>query len=172
MNILLGTTSELKKTALEQVLNQYKLSLQKFQPYEIVCFDVESLVPDTPYGDQAAQGAINRARTLYKMHRNEGEFFVGLESGLVKRQGTLFEECWCCIRDKNGKETLGYSSGLPLPIHITEAMSSGRSHIEVLQQVASNIGITSRDTWSVYTQGALARIESVKEAFRNAALLV
>ena len=172
MNIILGTTSTIKQQALEQVLKQYQSVIPLLRSYTIVPFEVESLVPDTPYNSQTYQGARNRACALFKSHATEGDLFIGLESGLIEREEMLFEECWCVVLTKAGKEHAGYSSGLLLPTHITSEMKRGKTHTEILRRLADKIGISSKDTWALYSHGALSRSESIQEALRNALLSI
>ncbi|MDO8659782.1 MAG: inosine/xanthosine triphosphatase [Candidatus Parcubacteria bacterium] len=172
MLIILGTTSEIKQKALKEILKQYEGVLPFLKKSEIVPRKVDSLVPETPYNSQTLEGARNRVGALFNKYGKEGDLFIGLESGLVERERMLFEECWCVICDKTGKEHVGYSSGLFLPNHITDEMKKGKTHPEVLKILAEEIGIHHQDTWSIYSNGKLSRIESVKEAFRNALLSI
>lgn len=172
MIIILGTTSAIKQQALEEILRQYQDVLPFLKDYKVMLHEAESLVPITPYNNQTLQGARNRVKALFEKYVRVGDLFVGLESGLVEREGMLFEECWCAIYDKTGKEHVGYSSGLLLPIHITKEMEKGKTHPEALKDIAEEMGINHKDTWAVYSQGKLSRTESIKEAFRNALLSI
>ena len=168
MQILIGTTSKIKLDVVEATLRAY--TKKRKLDFTIIAKDVESQVPDTPYGDEAITGAKNRADALLKNFFDHAELFVGLESGLVERYGNIYEECWCVIGDKKGNEFFGYSSGFMLPKTITTQMSSGRTHREVLKDLAIAMNIESKDTWLIYSKGVLSRTESIKEAFRNALL--
>ena len=57
-----------------------------------------------------------------------------------------------------------------LPKEVTTQMDSGKTHIEALKEISKVLNLNSKDTWSIYSKGALSRIESIKEAFRNAIL--
>lgn len=170
MIIALGTKSEIKQKALWEILKQYQGVLPFLKDYKVVPYEVKSLVPVTPYNSQTLQGARNRASTLLNKYANGGDLFVGLESGLAEREKMLFEECWCVIYDKIGNEYVGYSSGIYLPNHITDEMKKGKTHLEVLEKIAKEIGLNHQDTWSIYSEGKISRTESIKEAFRNALL--
>jgi non-canonical (house-cleaning) NTP pyrophosphatase len=172
MNIILGTTSEIKKQALTEILTQYQDVLLFLKDYKIIFHEVESLVPITPYNSQTLEGARNRTKALFEKYSKEGDLFVGLESGLVEREGMLFEECWCVIFNKNKQEYVGYSSGLLLPSNITAEMKKGKTHPEALSEIAKEMGMNYKDTWSIYSGGKISRIESIKEALRNALLSI
>ena len=57
---------------------------------------------------------MNRARECAQVG-GEADYYVGIESGLVERYGPYFEEAWAVIIAGDGKEQIGYSSGLVLP---------------------------------------------------------
>ena len=172
MILILGTKSEIKQKALREVLTQYQGVLAFLKDFKVIPYEVESLVPMTPYNSQTLQGARNRSKALLSKYIDEGDLFVGLESGLVEREEMLFEECWCVICDKTEKEHIGYSSGIFLPEHITSEMEKGKTHPEVLEKIAEEIGLNHQDTWSIYSQGKISRTESIKEAFRNELLSI
>lgn len=166
--LILGTKSQIKIDAIKEVLSKY--SDGKYtSKFEIIAKDIASNVPHTPFDNQTYLGAKNRAATLLKDHK-EGDCFVGIESGLVYRENRLFEECWCVIFNKDGEEFLGYSSGFMLPKHITVRIENGETHVAILADIEKEIDISQKDTWAIYSQNRLKRVESIKEAFRNSFL--
>jgi non-canonical (house-cleaning) NTP pyrophosphatase len=168
MRILIGTTSKIKLDAIETMLHTY--AKRGKLDFAIIAQDVESQVPDTPYGNETIMGARNRSSALLKNFFTRAELFVGLESGLVERYGNIYEECWCVIKDKNGNDFLGYSSGFMVPKTVIAQMTLGKSHREVLKNLAVDMNIDSKDTWLIYSKGILSRTASIKEAFRNSLL--
>lgn len=172
MIFILGTVSEIKRNALNEVIIQYLLKENFINKYKILIKNVESNVPHTPYNEQTFQGANNRAKKAFELFNTEGDFFVGLESGLVEREGRVFEECWCVIYDKAGKQYLGYSSGFMLPENITSRMKQGESHIEILRDLEKELQIDSKDTWAIYSHNKIKRVDCIKESIRNALLSV
>lgn len=172
MKIIVGTTSKIKLRALEEVLEQFISIIKPVVECTLLPYEVESLVPDTPFAHETYRGAKNRAKALLDRHNSEGDLYVGLESGLLDREGQIFEECWCVILTLDGKEYKAYSSGLMLPEHVIEGMRAGKTHIEVLNELSKDFGGSSKDTWSLYSKGALSRVEGIKEAFRNALLTI
>lgn len=170
MKIILGTTSEIKQNAIQEVLKSYGAAIKLANQFQIVPIEVDSQVPLTPRNEETLQGARNRVRQLRENATSNGDLFVGLESGLVERWGMLFEECWCVVEDKAGKEFTGYSSGLLIPSHVVSGMNGGKQHLEIITSLAQKLGIKNKDTWAVYSHSVLSRTESIKEAFRNAFL--
>jgi non-canonical (house-cleaning) NTP pyrophosphatase len=62
MQIVIGTTSKIKLTAIEEVLSELK-GKDNIQ-FTVLSEDVASQVPDTPFDDETLQGARNRANVL------------------------------------------------------------------------------------------------------------
>ncbi len=168
MELLLGTKSELKLHAIQKILARYG----EGQPYQIETEDIPSQVPHTPFNDQTYEGAKNRAYTLHKEHQQEYDLYIGVESGLVERENNLFEECWCVIFDKDGKEYVGYSSGFMLPQAILERMHKGEAHSDIMAEMDKEMNLQQKDTWAIYSQNRLKRNTSIQEAFRNAFLSI
>lgn len=151
MKIMIGTTNRIKLMAIEEVLLSIKAK-NKIE-FTTLSASIESQVPDTPYEDETIKGAKNRANLLFENYSNDADIFVGLESGLIKRYDNIYEECWCVIKDKNGDEFYGYSSGFMLPTKVTEQMKTGKTHIQVLKDISRELNLDNRDTWSIYSKG-------------------
>lgn len=98
--------------------NQKKIDLVKkvfsesFSNEELVVVgcDAQSDVSGTPQSDQNFIGSHNRALNAKKIFL-DGEYYVGLETGLVERSGNIYEETWCTVLDSSGTEKYSYSSG-------------------------------------------------------------
>ena len=161
LTFYLGSLSKLKYEAVQQVLSEYNVEAK------VIPYKVDSGVPLTPLQDETYIGAKNRAYALLREINDENSAYVGLESGIVNRYNTLFEETACVILYK-GKEYVGYSSGIRIPDHIILEMSKGRKHYEILDEIGKEKGINPKDTWGIYTNFRLTRKTELKEAFRNA----
>ena len=165
MKILLGSKSNLKISSVEKALDFIR---DKGLYAKEISFDyqvVNSGVPDTPNSSETYTGAKQRALQL--INNVEG-LSMGLESGLIIREGKIFEECWCVIFDKHKSEWAGVSSAILLPEEVTTNMKEGKSHIDILNEIAKRKGYSPKDTWGTYTDGALPRQQSLYEASRNA----
>lgn len=170
MKIYLATKSRLKINAIRKILKKLEKNGVVENNNKIISIDASSSVPATPYERETHIGAKNRASALLARYGVEGACYVGIESGLTNRHGVLFEECWCFILDHHGGESIGYSSGYPLPRYIRKMLKSGVTHIDVLRKLEEKFGIASKNTWGVYTNNIINRAVSIEEAFRNAFL--
>lgn len=162
MKIILGSASDRKIKTVEQ-------AFKSLTSEEIVVagFKADSKVPETPYDKQTFDGAKNRAEHSKK--GGKADFYVGLESGLVDRYGSLYEEAWCVAIAQDGREYYGYSSGLKLPDYVIGEMKRlNKEHCDVMTILEERHGKLPNDTWGSYSAGMITRENSLFEAVRNA----
>lgn len=164
MKIIVGTKNQKKVQVVATIFKDFFPE----RAIEVLGYDAMSNVPEAPHGEQTYTGAKNRAKQCYGL--GAADYYVGLESGLVKRYGHYFEEAWAVIIDKDGTERLGYSSGLMLPPIVVKRMQSGEMHNDIMAYFDKkfNLPDDNRDTWSRYTGGHISRQVSLEEALRNA----
>ncbi len=163
ITFILNSKSNLKKQALIEELNIYFKN-----KYLVKEKYIKIKIPETPINKLTFLGAKNRAKIIKNfLNNNKNKFiFVGLESGLVKRNLIWFEECWCCLIYKN-RFYYGYSSGFSLPKTILEKLKI-KKHKEIMKELETKNKIWSKDTWAHYSKNLISRKLSIKEAFRNA----
>ncbi len=164
MKIIIGTKNNSKVEVVKQVFQDIHGSPQ----IDVVSHDAQSGVPEAPHGRETYQGALNRANECYEI--GNADYYIGIESGLVKRYGLNFEEAWAVIIDNHGNKLVGYSSGLMLPNQVSNRMDDGELHNEIMKDLDARLNLPegNRDTWSRYTGGNLSRVVSLHEALRNA----
>lgn len=164
MKIIVGTKNPTKVAVVEAVFQQVLGSALII----VVAHDAKSNVPEAPHDRETYEGALQRAQECSTIVGCD--FYVGIESGLAKRYGNLFEEAWAVVITKEGKRLLGYSSGLMLPNVVRKRMTSGEKHNEIMASLDKqfNLPDDNRDTWSRYTGGNISRQVSLEEALRNA----
>ncbi len=166
MKLILGTESPLKKKAIQNVLAEFKVKKLLKEEVVIVSKKVNHDLPITPFEDETFSYAKKRVDMLISKNTDEGDFFIGLESGLIKRHDIWFEECWAVISNKKHTFFYGYSSGLSLPEVIVKRMKEGERHYEIVNELSD--GNPGKETWAVYTKGTILRTQSIEESFRNA----
>lgn len=162
MRIVLGSTSTMKQAACRAVFERYLTGKAVVVPCP-----VSSGVPPTPHQEETLAGARTRARACRA--QETGDFYVGLESGLIERYGQVYEEAWSWVLLSDGREFAGYSSGLRVPEYVLARMRrENLPHFEVMHLIEVAHGLPSDDTWANYSGGLLARQVSLEEALRNA----
>lgn len=164
MRIIIGTKNQKK---IEVALEVFKSVLNR-DDIVVDGVDAQSGVPEAPHDQETYQGARNRAHECYK--NGSADYYIGIESGLVERYGSMFEEAWAVIVSSDGVERVGYSSGLMLPKTVVDRMNTGQKHNEIMAYFDEkfNLPADNRDTWSRYTGGNISRQISLEESLRNA----
>lgn len=160
---VVGSKSEMKIDAARRVVKQFaKNSNVRFDSH-----NSKSLMSDTPWDKETKLGAKNRALHAKREMRN-ADYYIGLESGLIKRYGEIYEEAWCCIIDRQNKKFYGYSSGLRVPDFILKKMKDlNEPHYSVMAIIEKSYKIKRGDTWGTYSSFVISRKVSLEEALRN-----
>lgn len=163
--IVVGTTSQTKRKVTESILREL---LPEGESLELIDFCAESGVPETPWDDQIVEGARGRATRTHERHP-DADACIGIENGLTTHHGQVYEETWCCVVRKDGREYLAYSSGLRVPAAILDGMKQRQlAHHEMMQRMEDLHGLPRSDTWGSYSGGVVHRRTSFAEAVRNA----
>lgn len=164
MKIIVGTKNPTKLSIVESVFTE----IMSPTVLEVLGHNAPSGVPEAPHDKQTYDGALNRANACREL--GSADYYVGIESGIVKRYGEVFEEAWAAIIPAGDEPLIGYSSGLMLPKIVAERMSNGEMHNEIMADYDKLFKLPNdnRDTWSRYTGGNISREVSLSEAVRNA----
>lgn len=165
MQIVLGSASKRKLQIAQTILKEF------YPDAKVQGKEVSSGVSETPYDQETKMGAKNRAKQV-QMLFPDSDFAIGIESGLVKRYGDLYEEAWACVMSKSGESFFGYSSGLKIPESIIREMKKGTAHADLMNQFDEQLGIKTKDTWGSYSGKLISRDVSLQEALRNALIQI
>lgn len=163
MKFVIGSGSKRKIDIAEKVIKQFfndEISIESYS--------AKSQMPDTPWDKQTFDGARNRALDS-KNNVDGGDYYIGLESGLIERYRHIYEEAWAVVIGSNGTEYNGYSSGLKVPDFILKKMDEMKmEHSDVMTIIEEEYGKLPNDTWGTYSGGTILRTVSLEEALRNA----
>jgi len=166
MKFILGSASKRKIDVAEKVIRE--LFGETTKDISVEGYAAVSGVPETPYDKQTFDGARNRAMNSM-VCAPDGDCYVALESGLIERYGHIYEEAWCAVILKDGREFFGYSSGLKVPDYILRKMEELKmEHCDAMTVIEKEHGNLPNDTWGTYSGGMLLREISLEEAARNA----
>lgn len=114
-NVKIATVNPTKIKAVEEVFAQY------FGEVNIQSFEVESGVPSQPVGDEVKEGAENRIKYAKEHFPDEtGDYWVGVEGGIISVGEVWFNVQIVCIEDSNGRKSFGMSQGFPVPNSLVE----------------------------------------------------
>lgn len=164
---MVGSKNQRKIDVAEKVFKE----IMNTEKFEVLSCNSSSNVPETPYGKEIYEGAINRAYECIE-HQKDADFYVGLESGLIERYGDVYEEAWSFVITRERREYAGYSSGLRLPDYVKKRMEeTGLEHSDAMTVIEKELGLKN-DTWSTYTGGIIPRTVSLEESLRNALIQI
>jgi inosine/xanthosine triphosphatase len=133
IEIAVGSTNASKIGAVEMAAGQFLPNVLALPA------DVESDVPDQPWGDeQTAQGAENRARAALNLVA--GDIAVGIESGVAEGPGgRLYAVSWAVAVDQQGRLGIGSSERFPLPSDVADRLRAGNGELgNVIDEMLPN----------------------------------
>lgn len=124
MIVVVGSTNPVKVAAAEAVLRRI------YGPGPSIDAQVvDSGVDPQPWGaDEAARGAINRARAALAsiMPRPEvARLGIGFEGGLIEVQGRVFTCAWCAVARHDGALGIAGGESVLLPPQVAAAVRAG-----------------------------------------------
>lgn len=131
IRISVGSTNRVKVEAVRDVMESIYGSVR------IYAEDVESGVPEQPFGDDTHQGAVNRAKAAL----GDRDLSVGIEAGVFEMYGELIDVQHCAIIDKGGRLTIGMGSGFAYPTRIAELVREGMTVGQAVDRVFSGAAI-------------------------------
>ncbi len=109
MKIAVGSTNPVKIEATKNIFSKF------FDNLIINSFNVDSNVSAQPFGIETMQGAVNRARNLYKKFKDQYDFYVGIEGGIIELYNNFYSLGFCAILSKDNELHLGTSGWFELP---------------------------------------------------------
>lgn len=119
MKVLVGSENPVKIEAVKKAFSHY------FSNVKVEGFKVDSKVSDQPISEETFDGAENRALALTLINRErkeDADFFVGLESGIINLHLKWFTFGVVCVIDKLGRESFGTSMMFELPKFIVKQL--------------------------------------------------
>jgi inosine/xanthosine triphosphatase len=117
MDIAVGSLNPVKIEAVRTIMERV------FGNVRIIPAEVDSGVPEQPFGDDTRKGAVNRAKAALGDH----SLSVGIEAGVFEMYGNLYDVQHCAVIDRNGTITTGMSSGFRYPDKIADMVRNGMS---------------------------------------------
>ena len=164
MRVLVGTNNPVKIEGIKQALEKYYTNV------EIDGISVDSEVGDQPMNQDICLGAKNRVKNL-KIYAKENnidvDFYISIEGGITNLLGDWILINIAIIEDKNGKQSMGISQGLPVPLrYVEEAKQSELSKVMDKVFNKNKLGKDMKETTleSIITKNEISRINTIKDA--------
>ncbi len=165
MKVLVGSENPVKIAATQEAFACY------FDGIKVLGIKIDSSVSEQPINDEVFTGARNRARTLRNINqkkRLEGNFFVGIEGGIMQLESKWFAFGGICILDKEGREGYGTSPFFELPPKITKHLLRGMELGNVMDNLTGDTNTKQKQgAVGYFTKGVLKR----KDYYLNGLLM-
>ena len=113
MKVLIGTTNPGKIQGAKEAFEVF------YDDVEIEGYKASSLVSDQPVGEETLTGARNRVNNTISYAKENGidaDYFLGIESGIIKLYDNWFIANFAVVRDKDGYESVGIGPVFPVPL--------------------------------------------------------
>jgi inosine/xanthosine triphosphatase len=121
MNVAVGSLNPAKIEATRLAF----AALRPGQIQDVRGYDVSSGVAAQPMTDaEAICGARNRA--VHAIALGECDYGVGIEGGLQQTEGSWFNSGWAVVVDRGGREGVGSSLRMQVPVAMMELVLAGQ----------------------------------------------
>jgi len=162
MKVLIGTKNHCKIKGAKIALENY------FDNVEIEGIGVSSNVNEEPLNEEIYIGAKNRVDNLIKYAKENNlkiDYYMGIESGITKLFGNWIIINVAVIKDKNGYESIGTSSGFPVPNkYVEEIINTDLG--KVMDKIFNEKNLRSNNGGiSLLTHNKINRIDLTRDAF-------
>ncbi len=153
--ISVGSLNPVKVEAVRTVMEKIYGSVR------ITSVDVESGVPEQPFGDEIKQGAVNRAKSALGKH----DMSVGIEAGVFETEDGLYDIQYCAIYDNKDILTIGMGPGFRYPDNIATLVHGGKTVSEAISELYGKEDIGRKGgAIGLLTDGLLDRKELTEQS--------
>lgn len=165
MKVLIGTKNPGKIKGAKMAFDNY------FNSYEIDGINVPSEVSDQPINDDTYLGAYNRVKNVREYARQmniRADYYVAIESGLVKMFNHYFITNVAVISDNKGYISVGNSASFPVPEKYVKDITK-RTLGKVMDEIFNESDLrSSTGGIGILTHDKITRIDLNYEAFTMA----
>ncbi|MGQ0796753.1 MAG: inosine/xanthosine triphosphatase [Methanobacteriota archaeon] len=126
--VRVGTNNPVKARAVRRVFERLRV------PAKVRAVRVPRDVPEQPFGREAVQGAIGRAKAAL----GTGDFGVGIEAGLAwdAVAEDYFDVQYCAVVDRSGRTTVGHGPGFVHPPEVVRRVQDGATVGEAIARLS------------------------------------
>ena len=159
IRILLGSNNKAK-------IEGAKLAFEKyFSDFEIINENMPSNVSEQPTNEEIILGARNRIKGLKNLKKENIDFYISSEAGLINIGTTWLNINMGIIEDSDGYESIGTSQGYMIPNNKLELIKQ-KSLGVVMDEMFNSIGLSkNKGGINLLTMGEVSRIQLVRDSF-------
>jgi inosine/xanthosine triphosphatase len=160
IRVAVGSTNPVKVQATAEAFQEV------FGKIKITEKEVDSGVPDQPFGNEVIDGSKNRAKNVLKI--TNADFGVGIESGIMKLGGRWYNLGFVTIIDKKGRIGTGTSGWFECPLNILEEIKKGKELGEVIDKSTGEKNVKKQNgAIGILTKGKVSR----KDLYKHGVLM-
>jgi len=133
--VFVGSENPVKIEATREAFLKY------FDDVEVKGIKIDSGVSNQPIGNETFEGAEKRAINLKRFcdeNNLKGDFFVGIEGGIININSKWFGFGAICIVSEKGDIGFGTSPLFQLPKNIVENLLKGKELGEVIDEITKD----------------------------------
>jgi len=168
MIILVGSKNPVKIESVKEAFSFY------FDNIEVIGIEVDSGVSSQPINDETFTGAKNRALKLKEINEKEklnGDFFIGIEGGIINHFNKWFAFGCMCVMDKEGEISFGTSPHFELPEMIISKLLNGIELGDVMDEIMNQKNTKQKNgAIGFFTNGVMNRKELYVEGLKVAVI--
>jgi len=149
MKVVVGSTNPVKIEAVVSAIKQY------YPDCEVIGKKVSSGIAEQPMSEEETViGATNRAFAALE----DGDMGVGLEGGVTKIGGVLFECAWCVVVDKDNRKGVGGGLYFELPRKVADKIMTGGELGPIMNELTGEENVKEKSgAIGIFTKGKLDR---------------
>ena len=155
MKILTGSKNPVKVEAVREAFSHY------FDDITVIGIPVQSNVAGQPFNEETFEGAHNRALSLRKINterRMNGQFFIGLEGGVLNCYSRLFVFGAVCIVDFTGRVGFGGSPLFEIPSHVSSRLADGTELGDIIDEIMGDRNTKQKEgAIGLFSRGIIKR---------------
>lgn len=140
--------------------------LHFYDDVEVIGVPANSDVSEEPVNEELLQGAKNRVDNLKKIVKDtDVDYYIAVESGITNQLGSWQIINMTVIEDKYGKQSIGSSSGFPVPDEYVEEIIETDLG-KVMDRIFNEEELRSKAGGiSLLTRGVISRYDLTEQAF-------
>ncbi|MEA2082448.1 MAG: inosine/xanthosine triphosphatase [Elusimicrobiota bacterium] len=132
VTVLVGSHNPVKVESVREAFSLY------YKKVKALAVSVDSGVGIQPVGAETFIGAENRADSLFKKNKSKklrGDFFAGIEGGIINLHGKWLSFGGVCLVDSSGRKGFGSSAMFELPGSVVRELLEGTELGDVMDKI-------------------------------------
>ena len=162
MKVLIATKNPTKIEGAKRAFSKF------YKDFEIIGIPASSNVSDEPVNEELYLGAKNRVANIKKYAKDNNinaDYYISIESGITNQLGVWLIINMAVIEDKNGKVSVGSSSGFPVPDKYVDVIISTDLG-KVMDKIFNETELRSKQGGvALLTKDAITRYDLTEQAF-------